>query len=133
MLVYLYLWDGECSLDQIAEDLGLSKATVSVSARQLEHLGTIRRTWREGDRRKYYRTVDNIGIALRQGLLSILRNKLEAMGGELDAAHASLAGGARADTDLRFLAGRVKRARVLRDRAQQALGHPLLSLLLPGR
>ena len=133
MLVYLYLWDGDCSLDQIAEELGLSKAAVSVSARQLEHLGMLRRTWREGDRRKYYRTVDNVGVALRQGLLGILRSKLEAMAGELDAAHAALAAGARADAELTFLAGRVKRAKVLRDRAQQMLGHPLLALLLPRR
>ncbi len=133
MLVYLYLWDGDCSLDQIAEDLGLSKAAVSVSARQLEHLGMIRRTWRESDRRKYYRTVDNVGVALRQGVLSILRNKIEAMAVELDAAHAALKTGARADAELQFLAGRVKRAKVLRDRTQQMLGHPLLALLLPSR
>ena len=133
LLVYLYLWDGDCSLDQIAEDLGLSKAAVSVSARQVEHLGLIRRTWRTGDRRKYYRTVDNVGVALRQGLLGLLRSKIEAMAGELDAAHAALRAGGRADAELQFLSGRVKRAKVLRDRAAQMLGHPLLSLLLPGR
>lgn len=133
MVVYLYLWDGDCSLDQIAAELGLSKAAVSVAARQLEHLGMIRRTWREGDRRKYYRTVDNIGVALQQGLLSILRSKIEAMAGELDTAHAALAAGGRADTELQFLSGRVKRAKVLRDRAHKVLGHPLLKLLLPSR
>ena len=133
MVSYLYLWDGDCSLDQIAAELGLSKAAVSVAARQLEHLGMIRRTWCEGDRRKYYRTVDNIGVALQQGLLSILRSKIEAMAGELDTAHVALAAGARADTELQFLAERVKRAKVLRDRAHKVLGHPLLSLLMPGR
>jgi DNA-binding transcriptional regulator GbsR (MarR family) len=133
MVVYLYLWDGDCSLDQIAAELGLSKAAVSVAARQLEHLGLIRRTWREGDRRKYYRTADNIGVALRQGLLSIVRNKIEAMAGELDAAHSALATGTRSDADIQFLAGRVKRAKVLRDRADKMLGHPLLPLLIPNR
>ncbi len=133
MVVYLYLWEGDCSLDQIAEELGLSKAAVSVAARQLEHLGLIRRTWREGDRRKYYRTADNIGIALRQGLLSIVLNKIEAMAGELDAAQAALAAGSRQEADLQFLAGRVKRAQVLRERADKMLGHPLLSLLIPNR
>ncbi len=133
MLVYLYLWDGDCSLDQIAEELGLSKAAVSVAARQLEHLGLIRRTWREGDRRKYYRTVDNVGVAVRQGLLSLLQSKIEAMAGELDAAHSALQAETRADAELHFLAGRVKRAKVLRDQAQQLLGHPLLKLLIPRR
>lgn len=133
MLVYLYLWDGDCSLDQIAGELGLSKAAVSVSARQLEHLGMIRRTWREGDRRKYYRTAENIGVALRQGVLGIVRNKIDAMAGELEAAHTALQAEKRADAELQFLAGRVNRAKDLRDRAQQLLGHPLLKLLLPGR
>ena len=135
MLVYLYLWDGDCSLDQTGEELGLSKAAVSIAARQLESLGLIRRTWKQGDRRKYYRTVDNIGVALRQGLFSLARSKIEAVAGELDAAHAALTGNGRATApvELRFLAARVKRAKVLRDRASKALRSPLLRLLLPGK
>ena len=133
MLFYLYLWDGDCSLDQIAEELGLSKAAVSVSARQLEHLGMIRRTWREGDRRKYYRTVDNIGVALRQGLLALVRRKLEAAGSELSAAYATLENNVLSIHDnqsLKFLVTRVKRAKILRDRAMKALNRPLLKLLI---
>jgi len=40
ILVYLYLRNGDCSLDTIGEDLGLSKASVSVAVRQLESLGS---------------------------------------------------------------------------------------------
>ena len=135
MLVYLYLWDGDCSLDQLAAELGLSKAAVSVAARQLEHLGLIRRTWCAGDRKKYYRTVDNIGVALQQGLLSLLRSKVEAMAGELDAAYAALGAAARSGGagELAFLVNRVKRARVLRDRADKLLHNPVISLIMPSR
>ena len=134
MLVYLYLWDGDCSLDQIGEELGLSKAAVSIAARQLENLGLIRRTWKQGDRRKYYRTVENIGVALRQGLLSLVRNKMEALAGELDSAYATIEAGTQGegDAELRFLTARVRRAKVLRDRMVSVLGSPLLKLLLPG-
>ena len=135
MLVYLYLWDGDCSLDQIGEELGLSKAAVSIAARQLENLGLIRRAWKQGDRRKYYRTVENIGVALRQGLLSLVRNKMEALAGELDSAYATIAAGTQGegDAELRFLTARVRRAKVLRDRMVSVLGSPLLKLLLPGK
>ena len=60
MLVYLYLNDNHCSLDQIGTDLELSKASVSIAARQLEKLGLIKRTWQKGDRKSYYRTANNI-------------------------------------------------------------------------
>ena len=129
MLVYLYLRDGECSLDEIGADLGLSKAAVSVAARQLEGLGLIRRIWKQGDRRSYYRTADDIGTALRQGLLALVRRKIDTLGAELDQAHALLAG-ANGDPDLRFLAGRVKRAKVLRDRAAGLLNSRLLGMFM---
>ena len=44
-----------------SQDLGLSKASVSVAVRQLENLGLLRRTWKKGDRKNYYRTADEIG------------------------------------------------------------------------
>jgi DNA-binding transcriptional regulator GbsR (MarR family) len=133
LLVYLYLWDGDCSLDQIGEELGLSKAAVSITARRLESLGLIRRSWKPGDRRKYYRTVDNIGVALRQGLLGLVRSKLDAAGSELNAAYATLENSTPAahnDKTLKFLVARVKRAKILRDRATKALNLPLLKLLI---
>ena len=42
ILVYLYLTDGDCSLDKIGADLDLSKASVSIAARQLESLWLLR-------------------------------------------------------------------------------------------
>jgi DNA-binding transcriptional regulator GbsR (MarR family) len=43
-----------CSLDDIAESLGVSKASVSNDARMLERFGLIERVSRPGDRRDYY-------------------------------------------------------------------------------
>ena len=72
MLVHLYLTDGECSLDRIGEELELSKASVSIAARQLESMGLLRRSWKKGDRKNYFRTADNFETALRQGLMVFL-------------------------------------------------------------
>ncbi len=43
-----------CSLDQFAEVLGVSKASVSNDARMLEKFGMIERVGMPGDRRDYY-------------------------------------------------------------------------------
>jgi biotin operon repressor len=48
------------SLDDLAEQLGVSKASVSVNARYLEDRGKIERVSRTGDRRDYYQIGDDI-------------------------------------------------------------------------
>ena len=130
ILMYLYLWSGDCALDQLCDDLRLSKAAVSIAARQLETLGLVRRAWRSGDRKRYYRTADNIGTALRKGLLDLVRRKLALVGMELEQTETLLnAVDSGVDNDLVFLKARVKRAKVLRNRVEKVLGSPLLSLL----
>jgi DNA-binding transcriptional regulator GbsR (MarR family) len=42
------------SLDDLMEQLGISKASVSTNMRTLEQLGTVREVWVKDDRRKYY-------------------------------------------------------------------------------
>ena len=43
VLVYLYLQPSACSLEKLEKALGLSKASVSIAARQLEQLGLVQR------------------------------------------------------------------------------------------
>jgi DNA-binding transcriptional regulator GbsR (MarR family) len=51
---FLLVATGPQSLDEIADALGVSKASVSTEARRLEAKGLIARTSRPGDRRDYY-------------------------------------------------------------------------------
>lgn len=44
------------SLDELAERLAVSKASVSIEARRLAHHGIVERVGMPGDRRDYYRT-----------------------------------------------------------------------------
>ncbi len=131
VLVYLYLQPGECSLDVLEEDLGLSKASVSVAARQLETLGLVSRVWLKGERKKYYRSADNIASALQQGLLSIIRQKVEFFGGELNCSMELLDDASKTieTKDLKFLKQRVGRASKLQKRLNKLLGNPLVRLL----
>jgi len=126
LLVHLYLSQVEQSLDDIARDLGLSKAAVSIAARQLESLGLVRRSWKQGDRKTYYRTATDIATALHQGLLMMLRNKMGLLATELKQAEGQLAN--TSGTEAAFVLSRVKRARKLRDTAMSVLENPVVKL-----
>jgi DNA-binding transcriptional regulator GbsR (MarR family) len=56
----LLLSDVPRSLDQLSEDLGVSKASASTNARLLAQLGLIEPVRRAGSRRDYYRTADDL-------------------------------------------------------------------------
>ena len=133
ILVYLYLRNGDCSLDKIGEDLGLSKASVSVAVRQLESLGLLRRAWKKGDRKSYYRTADDIGTALQNGLLSFIRQKMQAVGTELDYVNKMFEKteiNLDSDPDTQFLYNRIKRARILHDQVGQTMESPLMKIFI---
>jgi len=133
ILVYLYLKNGDCSLDKIGEDLGLSKASVSVAVRQLENLGLLRRAWRKGDRKSYYRTADDIGTALQNGLLTFVRQKMQAVGTELDYVNKMFEKteiNSDSDPDTQFLYNRIKRAKLLHDQVEQTLESPLMKIFI---
>jgi DNA-binding transcriptional regulator GbsR (MarR family) len=55
MIGHLLLAEGACSLDELAESLQVSKASVSTNARMLEQVGILERTCEPGDRRDFYR------------------------------------------------------------------------------
>lgn len=128
ILVHLYLSPAEQSLEDIARDLGLSKAAISIAARQLENLGLLRRSWKSGDRKTYYRTADDIATALHQGLLMMVRNKMSLLATELQQAEADL-NPAKSDAKAEFILGRIRRARKLRDTAMAVLENPVVKLL----
>lgn len=48
------------SLDDLADQLGVSKASISVNVRMLEQRGVVERIGMPGDRRDYYRIADDI-------------------------------------------------------------------------
>ena len=59
ILGYLLATGGTFSLDELAETLQASKASVSTNARMLEQAGLIRRVSALGDRRDFYRVEDD--------------------------------------------------------------------------
>jgi DNA-binding transcriptional regulator GbsR (MarR family) len=59
ILGYLLATGGTLALDELAETLQASKASVSTNARMLEQFGMIRRVSSLGDRRDFYRVEDD--------------------------------------------------------------------------
>ena len=50
----IYLSPGPLSLDQLVEQVSVSKGAVSTNVRQLERLGMVQKHLRVGDRKDYY-------------------------------------------------------------------------------
>lgn len=59
IFAYLIIHEGSFSLDELADRLQVSKASVSTNARQLEQMGVLERVSVPGDRRDYYRMDEN--------------------------------------------------------------------------
>lgn len=132
IMVYLYLQKDAQSLDSIGEALALSKASISIAVRQLEQLGLVRRVWVKGDRKKYYRSADNIGSGLQQGLLAFLRQKVQFFGTELEGASTILddiSPENKKNDEYLFLRQRVNRADKLQKILLKILGNPLVKFL----
>lgn len=77
ILGLLLLSPGECSLDDIAEQLQVSKASVSTNARMLENWGAVERVSRPGDRRDYYRIADDMQGRMLERRLERMRQLRE--------------------------------------------------------
>lgn len=132
MLICLYLSPAEVSLDDLAAELELSKASASIATRQLESFGLIRRVWKQGDRRSYYRSADNIGLALQQGILSFVRERVLGFGAEMRLALEMLEDARRSEgrhDEADFFRHRVDRAVQLQRRLEKVLKSPLIRYL----
>jgi len=80
----LYLNPAPLCLDEIAAELGVSKASVSTIIRQLERWTAVKRVWVKGDRRDYYEAETDFQAVLKHGLLAAMRKKLETAGAHID-------------------------------------------------
>ena len=74
ILGLLLLTPGDCSLDDLADELQVSKASVSTNARLLESWGAVERTSRPGDRRDYYRIADDVEARMLERRLERMRS-----------------------------------------------------------
>ena len=81
---YLILASHPHCLDEIALDLGISKASASIAMRRLAAWKLVQRVLGERGRRDYYRIDSNFARVIREGLLPMAQGKLASAGVMLD-------------------------------------------------
>ena len=124
----VYLTEDPISLDEISEQLELSKAAVSIATRQLDKLSLLVRVKNQGDRKTYYRTSDHFAASLQHGILELIRAKLQAAADVLNQAENFILNDADSK-DAEFLQSQINRARRIRNRTDKIVNNPLLKFL----
>lgn len=128
---YLYLSSEPQSLDELAEGLGVSKASVSIASRQLESWGAVRCVWKKGDRRDFYEAETDFRALISGGFMASLNKKLDSARVQIQRSLKLLdeAGGKNGD-DRAFLKRRLAEAEERRSRLEKLLNNPLVKRLL---
>lgn len=73
----LFLADRPLGLDDIAQDLGVSKSTVSNNIRLLEGVAYVRKVWVKGSRRNYYEVERNMSKVAMETIQKNYEKELE--------------------------------------------------------
>ena len=135
LFALLYLSPKPMCLDDIAKELGVSKASVSTTVRQLQSWSAVKRVWVKGDRKDYYEAETDFNAVLRNGLLHIMRKKSDTATIHLNHAERSLeqamqkCNGADRE-EIEIIADRLKRAKQFHGKINGLLNNPLIDHLL---
>ena len=129
----LYLSPRPLCLDEIVGELGVSKASVSTTVRQLAQWTAVKRIWIRGDRRDYYEAETDFQSLLKSGVLATLRKKLDTAGKQLAKIEGTLpeaGSNGEHDKDMAVIAERLKKAQQFHRQISDLLGNPLVDHLL---
>jgi len=135
LFALLYLSAKPLCLDEIARELGVSKASVSTTVRQLAQWAAVRRVWVKGDRKDYYEAETDFGSMLRHGLLTTFRKKLETAGTQIGNVETTLQKAMENINDgereeMRVVAERLERAKSFHNKLHGMLNNPVIDHLL---
>ena len=126
----LFLGSEPLCLDEIAENLGVSKASISITCRQLEGWGAVRRVWKKGDRKDYYEPVTDFGHIINNGFMTSINKKLLSARIQIEHCREILCKTDSADDERKFIEKRLAQAEKYRTRIEKLLNNPLVKKLL---
>ena len=131
----LYLSPRPLCLDEIAEELSVSKASVSTTVRQLQSWSAVQRVWIKGDRKDYYEAETDFKAVLVNGLLAQMRKKVDTAGMQLAVVEETLGevlenldGEER--QDIETVVQRLQKAKKFHSNVNNLLNNPLINHLL---
>ena len=70
--------------------LGISKGSASMGTRQLASLGAVRKVWIPGDRRDFYKIIEDLGLLIRGSYNNLIKPKIESSKNRLDVLKSNL-------------------------------------------
>lgn len=126
----LYLNAAPLSLDQLAEHLAVSKASVSIASRQLLKWAAVKKVWVRGDRKDYYEAETDFRTILNGGLLNSLSKKLDSARIQIERSLALVEKASDDPDRQKFLRDRLELAEKRRKRIASVLDNPLLRGML---
>ena len=131
----LYLSPRPLCLDEMTEELGVSKASVSTTVRQLEGWSAVKHVWVKSDRRDFYEAETDFKAMLRQGVLATLRKKMDTAAVRIEHVEKTLTDALEKSAqsereETRVVAERLQRARQFHAKINGLLNNPLLDHLL---
>ncbi|MGD9874970.1 MAG: GbsR/MarR family transcriptional regulator [Kiritimatiellia bacterium] len=122
----LYLSPEPQSLDALASALGVSKASVSITCRQLEGWGAVKRVWVKGDRKDFYLAQTDLGSIINNGLLSAVNKKLDTAQIQIQRSIELLDDEKDGGSHKEFLKKKLTEAEKYRSKAAKLLNNPVL-------
>ena len=76
--------DKPMSAEDIAIALGVSKATISNSIRQLSSWGVIRQVWVHGDRKDHYEVIEDFKAVIRAAIEDMFKPRIQSSGQRIE-------------------------------------------------
>jgi len=117
-------------LDDIADELAVSKASVSIACRQLAALGVLRRVWKKGDRKDYYEAETDLRKILDSSLLDSVNRSVDSARALVSEGLKTLGNGDREGEEVRVLKDRLAEVEKYCDRISALLTNPLVRRLI---
>jgi len=129
MYMMLYLKREAVCLDDVAAELGVSKASASIAGRQLQAWGAVKRVWQKGDRRDFYAAETSLKAVLGGGLLDMVEKKLQSAQVQIDRCRSVMEGSVNGE-EAAFVASRLDEAETMRRRVQSLMRNKVVRALL---
>lgn len=121
LYVALYFSDKALSLDDMVEQLKISKASASINIRALERYGAVRKIWVKGSRKDFYAPEGDITKVIMERVRSMVKGRLSEVESMLNLSYEALnsveAGHGADDESVKLFKDRLNKLRSLYERS----------------
>ncbi len=126
---YLFFSPDPRGLQDMQENLHISKGSASMCVRQLEGWGAVKKVWVKGDRRDYYEANDWFGKVLKNVLADVASKRFSDRDALYAAAEAQLTK-LNGSPEAAFLRDRIAHLKSFETKARRVWNNPLMQALL---